>query len=361
MSIRIGRIVKWLAVAGVAVAVGLLLRPAPIPVDVSVVERGALRVTIDEEGETRVHDRFIVSAPLAGRVLRIELEPGDRVVAGETVLATFQPRDPMLLDARTRAEAEARVRAARAALGQAHAERERSGVESDLAESELARQRLLATDGIVSEERLEAAELVARAGVETLRAAEFALRTAEFQLEVAQASLYQVEGGSRAGTDGGGPIVLRAPIDGVVLRRLRESEAIVPAGDPLLEIADPANLEIVSDLLSVDAVKITRGDDVLIDQWGGDHVLLGRVRLVEPSGFMKISALGVEEQRVNVIIDFVDVREAWAALGDGYRVEVRVIIWDAESVLKTPTSSLFRVGENWAVRPGRRLWPAGGG
>ena len=344
MAIRTGRIVTWVIVAGVLVALGLALRPAPVPVDLGAVERGGLRVTLDEEGETRVHDRFVVSAPLAGRVLRIELEPGDPVTAGESVLATFQPNDPILLDARTRAETEARVRAAESALGRARADRGRATVEAEFARNEVARAGELADDGIVSEERLDAAEHQARSREQAQRAAEFAFRTAEYQLEVARASLVQVQGGG-----GDGAIVLRSPIDGVVLRRLRESESVVPAGEPILEVADPANLEIVSDMLSVDAVQIRAGDDVLIDQWGGGTELRGRVRLVEPSGFMKVSALGVEEQRVNVIVDFVDVRDAWQALGDGYRVEVRVIVWEREDVLKVPTSSLFRAGEAWAV------------
>ena len=350
MAVRMGPVVKWGSAVAVAAAIGMMMRPSPVEVDVATVGRGPLQVTIDEEGETRVRDRFVVSAPLAGRVLRIELEPGDPVIAEETVLASFQPGDPTLLDARTRAEAEARVRATRAALGRAQADRERAEVETEFAQSELDRHRQLAADGIVSAEQLDAAEHATRTGAEALRAAEFALRTAEYQLEIAQASLFQVQtDGTGSALNGNGPIVLRSPIDGVVLRRVRESEAIVPAGEPLLELADPANLEIVSDLLSVDAVKIDGGDDVLIEQWGGDRVLRGRVRLVEPSGFMKISALGVEEQRVNIIVDFVDVREAWKALGDGYRVEVRVVVWEADDVLRAPTSSLFRVGDDWAV------------
>ena len=279
-------------------------------------------------------------------MLRIELEPGDPVTAGESVLATFQPNDPILLDARTRAEAEARVRAAESALGRARADRERAIVDAEFARNEVARAEELADDGIVSEEQLDAAEHQARSREQAQRAADFAFRTAEYQLEVARASLVQVQGGSG---DGDGAIVLHSPIDGVVLRRLRESESVVPAGEPILEVADPANLEIVSDMLSVDAVQIAVGDDVLIDQWGGGTELRGRVRMVEPSGFMKISALGVEEQRVNVIVDFVDVRDAWQALGDGYRVEVRVIVWERADVLKVPTSSLFRAGEAWAV------------
>ena len=345
MTIRPGRIVTWLVVAGVLVALGLALRPAPVPVDLGLVERGPLRVTLDEEGETRVRDRFVVSAPLAGRVLRIELEPGDPVAVGETVLATFQPSDPVLLDARTRAEAEAQVGAAESALGRARADRERAAVEAELAQNDLVRARELAPAGIVSAAQLDAAEHRARSATEAQRSAEFTFRTAEYELDVMRARLLQAQGAS----GGGEVIVLRSPIDGVVMRRVRESESIVPAGEPLLELADPTDLEIVSDMLSVDAVQIEAGDDVLIDQWGGTTELRGRVRLVEPSGFMKISALGVEEQRVNIIVDFADVRDAWQTLGDGYRVEVRVIIWERDEVLKVPTSSLFRAGDDWAV------------
>ena len=349
MAINATRFIVWGIGAIALVAVVLALRPQPIQVDFAVVEHGQLRVTIDEEGETRVRDRFVVSAPLAGLVLRIELEPGDPVVADETVLATFQPGDPTLLDARTRAEAEARVRAAEAGLGRARVDRERAAAESAFARAEFDRRRELAELELVSREQLESAELRARTRGEALRSAEFAVRSAEYELEVAQASLLQVRDNQLNGTSTRSEaIVLRSPIDGVVLRRLRESEAIVPAGEPLLEVADPAELEIVSDLLSTDAVKIRTGQKVLIEQWGDARALRGRVRRVEPSGFTKISALGVEEQRVNVVIDFEDVHEAWEALGDAYRVEVRVVIWEGD-VLKTPTSSLFRRGQDWAV------------
>ena len=349
MAINATRFIVWGIGAIALVAVVLALRPQPIQVDFAVVEHGQLRVTVDEEGETRVRDRFVVSAPLAGRVLRIELEPGDPVVADETVLATFQPGDPALLDARTRAEAEARVRAAEAGLGRARVDRERAAAESVFARAEFDRHRELAELELVSKEQLESAELRTRTRGEALRSAEFAVRSAEYELEVAQASLLQVRSNQpNSASARSEAIVLRSPIDGVVLRRLRESEAIVPAGEPLLEVADPAELEIVSDLLSTDAVKIRPGQKVLIEQWGEARALRGRVRRVEPSGFTKISALGVEEQRVNVVIDFEDVHEAWEALGDAYRVEVRVVVWEGD-VLKTPTSSLFRRGQAWAV------------
>lgn len=330
------------------------LWPSPEPVDMAVVETGPLVVTVDEEGETRVRDRFVVSAPLAGRVLRIELEPGDPVEAGETVLALFEPQAPTPLDARSRAEAEAGVRAARASLERARADRDRTAAELAFARSELERARSLARDRIVSDQELDSAELAARSRTEALEAAEFSVQTAGYQLEMARARLLEASPGAGGPGNpdahgGDASIALYSPVDGVVLRRLRESETIVPAGEPLLEVGRTDDLEIVADYLSADAVRIRPGDRVLIEQWGGDGVLEGRVRRVEPSGFLKISALGVEEQRVNVIVDFADPPEARPGLADGFRVELRVVLWEGEDVLQVPTGSLFRDGEEWAV------------
>ena len=349
---RTRRLLIWGGTAAIVLAIAWSLIPDPLPADFAAVERGRLRVTIDEEGETRVRDRFVVSAPLAGRVLRIELEPGDPVTAGDTVLATFQPTDPVLLDARSRAEAEARVKAAEAAIGRAEADLARTRAELRKSETDLDRARRLAVEEIVSAEQLEAAKLDFDTRQKAVRAAEFAVRTSRYDLEVARASLVE-PGPESAGRE---PIIIRSPVDGTVLKRLRESESVVPAGEPLLEVADPEDLEIVSDLLSTDAVKVRRGQKVLIEQWGGDAPLHGVVRRVEPSGFMKISALGVEEQRVNVIVDFEDPRDAWQGLGDGFRVEVRIVVWEQDDVLIVPTSSLFRHGpegrpeeDGWAV------------
>ncbi len=342
---------RYLAWGGMGLVLIVLLAvafaPQPTPVDVTEVGRGPLRVTLSDEGETRVRDRFIVSAPVAGQVLRIELEPGDPVVAGETVLATFAPSDPTPLDARSRQEAEARMKGAREAVKQAEAERERAASEAELGRTELRRTERLAEQGIVSDEQLDLARTRARSTREALRSAQFALSTARYELERARALLTTGSG------PGGEVITLTSPVDGVVLRRFLESAAVVPAGEPLLEVADTGRLEIVSDFLSHDAVKIDPGRRALIEHWGGDEVLEARVRRVEPSGFTKISALGVEEQRVNVILDFVDPRTAWGALGDGYRVEVAVVLWEDEDVLQVPTSALFRHrrdGEDaWAV------------
>jgi HlyD family secretion protein len=324
-----------------------VLRPSPVEADLATVERGAMQVTLDEEGVTRVRERYVISAPVSGKVLRITLEPGDPVVADETVVATFQPAPPSMLDARSQAEAEARLEAADANLGLVRADLARSEAQLRFATSEYERIQALAKDSIVSQAMLDSARLEAEAGRESHNAAQFAVRTAEHNLEQARAALMSGFG-NRANTDPA-PIGIRSPVGGVVLRRLRESASIVPAGEPLLELADPARMEIVSDYLSEDAVKIPVGAGVLIERWGGDNPLRGRVRRVEPSGFTKISALGVEEQRVNIIIDFEDTQEAWVALGDGYRVEVRVVIWEQPDVLKIPTSSLFRSGPGWAV------------
>jgi HlyD family secretion protein len=349
-SVTRKRMLAWGGVALVLlVLLGIAVAPRPVPVDLVTVERGALRVTLDHEGKTRVHDRFVVSAPVAGQVLRIELEPGDPVVAGKTVMATFEPGVPPLLDVRSRAEAEARVRAARATLDQAQAELSRAQTEQAFAQAQAERTRRLAADGIASKEALDAAEAEGRGRAEARKAAESAARAAEHELEAARAAL--VDGGDAAGGSAApkrAAITLRAPIDGVVLRRLHESKAVVPAGEPLLELADPADLEIVADYLSTDAVRIRPGMAVLIEQWGGG-TLRGRVQRVEPYGFLKVSALGVEEQRVNVIISFDDPRGAWKALGDGYRVEARTIVWERTDVVKAPTGALFRYGESWAV------------
>ena len=318
-------------------------RPAAVPADFGTVQRGTLQVTVEDEGRTRVRDRYVVSAPVPGRMQRIELDPGDPVTARKTILARFQPTDPTLLDVRTRAELEARARAAESAVGAARADRERVEAELKFAQSDLSRMRELAAVGAIAKRELEAAEQQATALARAAESARFAISTAEHQLELARASLTQTRAGSAAA------IPLYSPIDGVVLRVLQESAVVVATGQPLLEVGNLRDLEIVADLLSTEAVSVQPGQPVSVEQWGGGSPLKGRVRLIEPSGFTKISALGVEEQRVNVVIDLVEPRRVWESLGDGYRVEVRIIVWSKDDVLKVPTSSLFRQGTDWAV------------
>jgi HlyD family secretion protein len=329
-----------------AIVGGLLtvaLWPSTTSVDLAAVTRGPLTVTIDEEGMTRVRERFVVSAPVAGRVLRIELEPGDWVKRGATV-ASVRAEVPPLLDTRARAEAEAAIESARAAMGRARAEAERARTTLQFATRELERAKALAQDGLITTQTVETREADVRTAQESVRAGEFAVKAAESELQRAQTRLAPPR------LDQAGRVfAVTSPADGVVLKRLHQSETIVPAGEALLEIGNPGQLEIVSDLLSTDAVRVRPGARALIEQWGGEKALEAKVRRIEPSGFTKISALGVEEQRVNVLLDFVEPAAAFAALGDGYRVEVRIVVWESDSVLKVPTAALFRQGGDWAV------------
>jgi HlyD family secretion protein len=333
-----------LPVALVAVLV-LGMRPEPVPVILGEVTRGPLTVTLGEEGRTRVRERFVVSAPVAGQVLRVELKPGLAVAAGQ-VIATLRPSAPGLLDARARAGLTAAVRTATAALGRARADRDRARAELRFAQAERGRTAALGKEGIVSQSSVEVADL----GVETRRgllaAAEYSVTAAEHELEAARAALLEAEGGEA----GGAVYEVRSPVAGVVLRRLRESESVVAAGEPLLEIGDPRDLEIVADLLSSDAAQLAPGQRVEIEQWNsreegeGTGTLAGRVERVEPSGFTKISALGVEEQRVDVVIALDQVPPQ---LQDGFRVEIRVVLWEGKDVLQVPASGLFRDGGTW--------------
>jgi HlyD family secretion protein len=335
---------NWRLLTGVLIVSAILavaLWPQTIEVDVTRVSRGDLLVTIDEEGETRVRERFVIAAPVAGRLQRIELEPGDRVRRGRTV-ARLMPAIPSLLDPRTRSEFAASAEAAQAALGQARAERERAAAALERARSVVKRGEELVEAGVISRDQFEADDAAMRAAEEERRAADFAVDRAQHELLIARARL-------QLPAAAGGEVGVASPTDGTVLKRYRESEADVPAGDPLLEVGNPANLEIVSDVLSTDAVRISPGSRVLIEQWGGNIPLKGRVRRVEPGAFMKTSALGVEEQRVNVIIDFETAGGPPERLGDGYRVEVRVVVAEITNALKIPVGSLFRHGDAWAV------------
>jgi HlyD family secretion protein len=316
--------------------------PESLEVDAATVDSGPMQVTIDEDGETRVRDRFVISAPVSGRLQRIELEPGDALVRGQTVLARLTPAASPLIDPRSRAELTAAVESARAAIGQAQAERDRAATALTRARSTLRRREELLQAGVISRDDLEAAQAEVKTAEEALRAGEFTITRGEYELQLARARL-------QAPSSGEGAVTIVSPIGGIVLRRLRQSEAVVPLGEPLLEIGDPQALEIVADLLSTDAVRVPAGAAVLIEQWGGGQPLPARVRRVEPSGFMKVSALGVEEQRVNVIIDFVDVAAAARQLGDNYRVEVRIVVWSNDDVLRAPVGSLFRRGDGWAA------------
>ena len=335
------RVLLSAALVGGLVLVALW--PTAVPVDLAGVTRGPLVVTIDEEGRTRVRERFVVAAPVTGRILRIELEPGDRVAAGD-VVARLRPEAPPLLDARTRAEAVAAVQSAEASWGRARAEEQRARTALTQAQRELTRMRTLTAAGATAAQDLEARETDAVLAAEAVDAAVFAVRTASAEVERARARAT-----APAAQREEAIVAVTAPSAGVVLKRIRESESIVPAGEPLIEIGDPRQIEIVVDLLSTDAVRVRPGARATVEEWGGDAALSATVRRVEPGGFTKVSALGVEEQRVNVVLDLNADGEDCAALGDAYRVETRIVLWEAETVLKVPTNALFRHDTRWAV------------
>jgi HlyD family secretion protein len=344
----IRRTLVWLAIAAIAAAGAYFaFRPQAVPADIATVTSGPLQVTIDEEGETRVKETYVVSAPVAGDVQRIDIDVGDPVVAGSTVVAVIEPSGPSFLDIRSRRQAEARVKAAEAATAQARAEVSRARAELRFAKSDLRRAETLAARETISARARERAELdVAKRRAE-LATAEAALRIRLSDLEIARAALITPVEASGKRFDG--VVSVRAPVTGRVLAKLHESEGVIQAGAPLIEIGDPDNLEIVVDLLSSDAVQVAEGATVLIGEWGGDSQLAGRVRRVEPYGFTKTSALGIEEQRVNVIVDFTGPPARRRGLGHGYRVLARIIVWQADDVVRVPLSALFRDAEAWAV------------
>jgi HlyD family secretion protein len=341
-NVRQGLLALVLLAAGGAAV--MALRPQPVPVDVTRAVRAPLVVAIEEDGVTRVKDRFVVSAPVTGSLSRLALEPGDVVKEGDA-LAEIAPATSPLLDERTRAEAEARLGAALSALGQAKAQVSRAKVAQDLAEQELARSRRLATNGSLSPQALEQAEFAARMRNEELSSATFGAKVAEEEVRVARVAL------GRDGAAGGRDrhVDVLAPVSGRILRVHQKSAGIVQASTPLLEVGDPAALEVVVDLLTTDAVHVLPGTPVVIRGWGGEGDIGGRVRRVEPSAFTRPSALGVDEQRVNVIVALIDPYERWSSLADGYRVEGRIVLWQGEHVLQLPQGAVFRRGDGWAV------------
>ena len=343
------RLVFWaLLLSVMAAGLAYAFRPQPVPVDLMVAARGPLVVTLDEEGETRVKDVYVLSAPLSGRALRIEAEVGDAVTADETVVAQIEPIDPAFLDVRSEAAARAAVEMAVAARSLATAELERAEAELVYAAAEFRRAQGLVRGETITQRRYDEATLNHRAAKAAVAEAKAALGMRQAELARARAELLSPVT-AMAERDDCECVSITAPVSGRILRIVHESEGVVQAGEPLLEIGDARDLEIVSDLLSSEAVKATAGQRVMIEDWGGGVSLSGVVQRVEPIGFMKVSALGIEEQRVNVIIDFTGEAEAWRRLGHGYRVEVRIVVWEGEEVLKLPLSALFRQDEQWSV------------
>jgi HlyD family secretion protein len=335
-----------IAIALLSIALIIVFRPASVSVETARVERGLLRVTVDEEGRTRVHDHFVIAAPVAGKLERIDLHEGDRVVP-DMIVARIEP---VPLDERAKSEAEARLSAARAAKLAADARLEQAKAALDQASRARARTDALVAEGLTSEKEQEEDRLAETTAEREVEAASFAVQVARYEVEAARAALLTVvdpSGGLAAVDNTGDSIQLvRSPVAGRVFRVVTRSEQVVAAGTPLLELGDTSALEVIVDVLSPDAVRIQQGAMMIVEDWGGEAPLLARVRLIEPSAFTKVSALGVEEQRVNVIADFMNPP---ARLGDGFRVEARIVVWEEEDVLKIPTSALFRQGSGWAV------------
>jgi HlyD family secretion protein len=328
--------------------------PKPVSVDLATVERGPFQVSVEDEGRTRVHDAYVVSAPIGGRLLRIGNRAGEDVIAGKSVVAQLQPTEPAFLDARARAQAQATIKAAEAARKSAAASVVQAQAEVDHAVPELARVERLAARDLVSKADLENAQLQERKAKAGLEAARSALSVREFELENAKMLIADFGDISNPKAI----VSLKAPVTGRVFRVLQQSEAVVTAGTPILEIGNPDDLEVMVEFLSTDAVKVQPGATARITDWGGPKDLAARVRLVEPSGFTKISALGVEEQRVRVILDIAEPRTAWPQLGDGFRVNARIVVSETVDAVHAPLSALFRNGEGWqafVVHDGRAV------
>ncbi|TVR66176.1 MAG: HlyD family efflux transporter periplasmic adaptor subunit [Gemmatimonadales bacterium] len=332
-----------LVLLGVVVLGGLILafRPSPVPVDAGEVTRGPLQVDVREDGRTQLRDRYTIAAPMAGTLERVRWRPGDEVEAGEELLGLI-PLPAPLLDDRSRAQARAALEGARAGLEQARAREEAMEGAVVEAREALRRQRILLDESGGSVSAVEQAEAGLRSREAELRSARFAVQAAEQEVENARLLLERGTGNSGAERIG-----VRSPVSGRVLRVMQESEAAVQPGSPVLEVGDVTNLEVVADLLSADAVQVRPGHRAEIDRWGGEDVLPARVRVVEPAAFTRVSALGIEEQRVNVRLDLDPGTTLPPELGDGYRVEARIIIWEEDDVLRVPASAVFRDGDRW--------------
>lgn len=334
----------FLYAVGLALAAFIVtgLIPKPIEVELATVSRGPLTVTVLEEGKTRIRSRYVVSPPIAGYLRRVPVRAGDPIVAGETVLAVIQAAPSSFLDPRAKAQAEAAVHSAEAARMQRNEQVQSADSELELARKELQRADQLRKKGAIAVQEFDTASNRVDMLQNQLGSSRFALKVAEFELEQAKAALLQAESDPTAA---GQPIEVKAPVTGFVLNVYEESARTVTPGLPIMEVGDPKDLEAEIELLSSDAVNVKPGAEVSIEQWGGGEPLQGRVVLVEPGAFLKVSALGVEEQRVKVRVNFTDLPDGM--LGDRYRVEARIVTWTGEDVLQVPTGALFRRGNEW--------------
>jgi HlyD family secretion protein len=338
----IKRTVYTLVAAAIVAGVVYAALPKPVPVEQAPAARDTFVVTVDEDGKTRVKDRYVVSAPLSGNLARIELRPGDEVKQGD-VLARIVPSRAPLLDARSKSQAQAQVAGAAAGIKQVQAQIQRAEAALDYAKKEAIRYRALVKEGAAGQMELDRMLLEERARQAELTSAQFGEKVAKHELRMARAALGHYEA-----ADDDEALTVTSPVNGRVLKVIHESEGVIAAGAPLIELGDPKALEIVVDVLTSDAVAIRPGSPATVEEWGGVP-LQAVVRLVEPSAFTRMSALGVEEQRVNAVIDLTVPYETWKELGDGYRVEARVQVYRSEDAVVVPQSALFRSGGSWAT------------
>lgn len=343
------KLYKWPLILALAVAAGLVFAfwPRAIAVDLETIASGPLSVTVDDDGVTRIREVYTVTAPVTGRILRVEKHAGDTVERNKTVLVSILPAAPAFRDARTQRELEASLRAAQEARRAARSQIDSAQASLDYARAEFARATEMRKKEATSTAVVDQAQ-------RQLRMAESSLAAAQAVLEQRDAELKGAEAALLTPSDANGDkerccLDVVAPVNGGVLRVLQESETVVTAGTPLMEVGNPADLEIVADLLSRDALKVSPGDAVYIENWGGEGVLNGKVRLIEPAGVTKVSSLGIEEQRVNVIIDLTDPHEKWERLGHGFQIDVRIVIWHKDDVIMAPLGTLFRRDGDWAV------------
>ncbi|MCA8878353.1 MAG: HlyD family efflux transporter periplasmic adaptor subunit [Rhodobacteraceae bacterium] len=335
-------------VAVLATLAWVAFRPQPVPVDLAMVTRGTLEVTVEAEGVTQIRQIYQVSAPLTGYAARSPVDVGDPVVAGETVVAAIAPAAPAFLDARARQEAEAAVTVGEAALSAADARVDQSASDLEYAQAQYKRSEALAGRGVIPQSSLDDAAL-------RLHVAETALAAAKSEREMARATLTRAKAalidptfGDAGASDEACCIRIRAPADGRILSIVNRSARLVQAGEPLLDIGKPDELEVEVELLSSDAVRVSPGAAAHVERWGGP-ALSALLRRVDPSAFTKVSALGIEEQRVRAYLDFDGPVEDRAALGDNFRIYVRIVAWRGDDVLMVPVSALFRDGGDWAV------------
>jgi HlyD family secretion protein len=339
------RAITLLLLLAAGAALAWAFWPRPLLVEMTAVDKRDLVVTVSDEGKTRVREIYSVSAPITGHLLRVNLHAGDDVIAGTTVVASMRPVAPALLDARSRRMAEVAVDAALAAVELATTQVKQAEAQRGFLVSELERARTLVRRGAIAERTYQKAQLDEQVAAAELGRAKANLAVQQQQLESARAALIETDTGAGSAAC---CIEVRAPLSGKILRVVTESEQVIQAGTPLLEIGDPGDIEVSVDLLSRDAVRVPVGADATIDGWGGPP-LAARVRRIDPAASTKVSALGIEEQRVNVVLDLVGPQEDGAKLGHGFRVVVHIAVWKGEGLLSVPVGALFRDGADWAV------------